>query len=183
MPDYHRILKLVNELHDTLLELIEAEKVNTNSCEGIPPPDPPAPKRKPRWLGAVPPEVRAERQRKHDWRFRLCIELNRDPFLRTFADRHCLSPSEVSRHLTSRARGVPPGSATGRNIDMALSREISELESLVSKRFGPEFFSKLKEGMAADNTRYGRSKYRRAAAHRKPVQQQTPRKSRRIAAQ
>jgi hypothetical protein len=163
------------QLRIALVELAAAGKQ--------PPPDPPAPKRKPRWLGAVPPEVRAERQRKHDWRFRLCIELNRDPFLKTFADRRNLTPSEVSRHLTSRPRGVVPGSATARAIDQALDQEISELETLLAKRLGPEFVSKLKEGISADNSPYGRNIHRGAAAHRAAVQLQTARKSRRIAGQ
>jgi hypothetical protein len=174
MPNYSRILKLVDELRDVLLELIAADEQ--------PPPDPPAPKRK-RWTEPVPPAVREERRRKHDWRFRLCIELNRDPFLRTFADRHCLSPSELSRHLTSRPRGIPPGSATDLAIDAALDREIAELESLLAKKLGAELFSKLREGMTADNSPYGRSIHRGATADRASVQRQTARKSRRIAAQ
>jgi hypothetical protein len=177
MPDYHRILKLVDELRARLVELVEADEQ--------PPPEPPkpsAPKNKARWTGPVSPAIREERQRKHDWRFRLCVELNRDPFLRTFADRRNLSVSEVSRHLTDKPRGVPPGSGTDLAITAALDREIAELESLLSKRLGPEFISKLREGMSADNMRHGRI-HRRAAAGRASVQRQTPRQSRRVAGQ
>jgi hypothetical protein len=120
-----------------------------------------APERKQKWTGPVPPEVLEERRRKHTWRLRLSIEAGHSPFLRTFADRHNLTPSEVSRHTTGKPRGVAPGSATDLAITAALNQEIAELEALLAKRLGPRIISKLRGLMFPDNAQHGHRHGRR----------------------
>jgi hypothetical protein len=149
------------QLRAVLTELVEAENLKTNSSEGISTPDP---KRKPKWVGPVPPEILEQRRQKHIWRARLAIELHRNPSVRLFADKYGLPVSEVYRHTSSRKRSIAPQSIPDTSIHRCLNKEISELEAELARRHGsPKIIATLRGLMFPDNPGHGRGCSRVAA--------------------
>jgi hypothetical protein len=168
----NRLEAVVVELRDCLVELVEA---------GEQPPAPPAVKRKEKWVGPIPEEIRRQREEKHVWHFWLSMALKRDATMRAFAARNNLTESECSRHFTRKDRCIPPGSVRDLNITRALGREITQMESQLTKVLGSsEEIAKLRDWVFQQTAFYDlhwKRNSRGAAKHRAEVRRQNSGKS------
>jgi hypothetical protein len=178
MVDHDQALMMFDRLEAGMAEL-RAYLVERAEA-GEQPPAPPPAKRKEKWVGPVPEEIRRQREEKHTWRFWLCVALERDASIRAFAGFNNLPESECSRHTTRKDRCIPPGCVRDVNITKALDRAIASMEGELVKNHGStEIITRLRAWVFGENASHEPRKRnaRGAAKHRASLRGQVQGKS------
>jgi hypothetical protein len=144
------------------------KRVETLEAAVMPPPEAAtskaSAKRRKRWVGPVPADIRNARVDAYWRRFELALELGLDPSARFFAAQHNLSASEVSRWLTSLPRGIKPGGAADVSIWRAVREDTRKYEAMLAKRLGSIRDSQSAPTFSLHNVTHERN--REVAKHR-----------------
>lgn len=123
-----RVQRQVAELQTQLAAMIDAE--------ARPQPRTKPAKRKERWVGPVPAEIREARLDVWWKRVHLARDVGILPTAKQFAIMHNQHPSLVSRWLTAKERSIEPGCTQDQTMWRCVNSDNEEFEAMLATRHG-----------------------------------------------